>query len=139
MRTIYDLMVGVARKLSKKAVIVRIRKPATKGADGECHADQSGNVIIDVSPDFSDPTMLYIFLHEVAHAKNDRFLRSNVWELSEQSVSDDPGIRTAGYDLKEGRAEKVAREWIAYAEKNANPEFDYFEGCLLALYRKGDK
>ena len=133
MRTVYDLMAAVARKLANKNVLVRMRKPASKGAAGECHADQLGRLIIDVSPGLDDQAMLYVFLHEVAHAKNDRFAWSNVWECPEASLGDHPSEKTESYRKDEDRADTLARRWIDFGKCHADPLLGDFEGPLWVL------
>jgi len=127
MRTLYDLMVHVAQHLSgKKNLTIRLRKP--HGTQGTCRKDSSGVLTIDIEPELEEKRFMYVFLHEVAHARFERFkaMELEVSELVEVEL-------TPKREFQEVRADKVAKAWLQYAEQNRDLSFSYQEGCLWSL------
>jgi len=126
LKTVYDLMSKVAQNLAEKPVKVRLQH--NEGYEGLCRKDSSGLLTIDIEPQLSDKRMLFVFLHEVSHAKKDNILPMEL-EVSDK-IED---TKTRLYNIKEAEADKQAEAWLRYAEANRNQEHDYFEGCLWTL------
>ena len=132
MRTVYELMVAVAVHLAEKPVKLRFQH--NKGAYGVCRADETGLTTIDIEPEIQfleERKFLSVFLHEIAHAKNDYYIPMKL-ELSDIK----PVSNSNNYKRKESRADIQAEKWLSYAEKNRKEEFSYFEGCLWTLLEK---
>lgn len=130
MRTVFELMVEVACKLAQKPV--RLRFQHNEGFKGLCRTDNKGLTTIDIEPEhfsWSERELLRIFLHEVSHAKHDKFIPVEL-EVSDRI----PVSMTSSYNLKETRADKQASTWLKYAEENRDMKQPYFEGCLWSLY-----
>jgi hypothetical protein len=130
MKTVFDLMTHVACKLSGKNVRVRLKVPATVGCAGECHADESGRVVIDIKPGLDDETMLFVFAHECAHAKLHTFKPSNLH--SQMSGTAVPNENDLGNQVREMTADELANWWVKYAKSKA----DNFEDWLWALVER---
>ena len=129
MRTVFELMWEVANKLAKKPV--RIRFQHNEGFAGLCRADNLGRVTIDIEPTlqfYDNEELLRVLLHEISHAKYDKFIPMKL-EVSDRI----PVSRTTAYNLKEIRADTQAEAWLKYAEKNRDKNLEYFEGCLWSL------
>lgn len=141
--TFINLMQAVGQHLSGKAVIIRDRIPGTEGLLGEIHKDLEGNLIIDISPEIpTDDKRLDVFLHEVAHAKHHRYLRSDLFKARPGSVKAEARDRVEW--MKEGDAEKSAKEWRKYALAHADDRMmaiNPFVAELTALlyYHEGTK
>jgi len=129
MKTVYDLMSEVACKLAGKPV--RVRFEHNKGCYGLCRADSSGLLIIDLEPElqFYEEKFLRVFLHEISHAKNHKFIPMEL-EVSDRIEV----VRDKVYNLREAQADKQAEKWLQFAEKNRDKTKPYFEGCLWSLY-----
>jgi len=129
MKTVYDLMLAVARHLTGKEVRVRMTKP--EDSDGLCWTDEERGLTIDISPYLSDETLAYVFIHEMAHAKlhNFRPVAEAVMRATQESEEEDSYIR------REVEADSQALAWLRYAGKYRNKSLDYFEGMLWALLR----
>jgi len=134
LRTQYDLMNACAEKLANKPVLIRLKKPATKGNTGECHRSPGGMIIIDIRPGLSNNDLLFVYCHEVAHAKLHNFARSKTYEKQPESLQ--PDIRTKVYNIHEDQAETQAAEWLRYAKENRDPTLPFLEGALFSLYNR---
>lgn len=130
LKTLYDLMAATASHLAGKPVMVRLQKPATKGMDGECHADERGRVVIDIKPDLDNDRFIYVYCHEVSHARLHTFKPSTVNKAGAGTLAPLPVTRS--YQLHEDQADTQAAAWIAYAKANAKPYYD-LEQALWAL------
>ena len=129
MRTVYELMVAVAEHLAEKPVKLRFQH--NKGFKGLCRADISGMLVIDLEPElqFTDiKEFLRVFLHEISHAKNHKFIPMELEVSSNIEVVED-NI----YNRREAEADTEAQQWLNHAEQNRNKNLDYFEGCLFSL------
>jgi len=129
LRTVFDLMQKVSSKLAHKPV--RVRFQHNEGFKGLCRTDSSGIVTIDLEPElqfYDTKEFLRVFLHEIAHAKNDNFKPIKL-EVSDRI----PVSRSTAYNQKETRADKQAETWLKYAEENRENNLEYFEGCLWSL------
>lgn len=141
--TYINLLQAVGQRLAGKAMIIRERIPGTQGLLGEIHRNLEGTLIIDISPDIpTDKKRLDVFLHEVAHAKHHRYLRSDYYKAKPGTVKHEKLNRV---ELsKEDTAEKSAKEWRDYALSNADKRLmtiDPFIAELIALltYSEGKK
>ena len=126
MRTVYDLMCDVARHLTGKVVRVRMVRP--DDADGMAWCDELGRLTIDISPDLSDETMLYVFLHELGHIRHQKFIPS-----SEAVVRSSPILTTASQKVREDQADTQAKVWIEYGRRHRDLSLPDYEGILTAL------
>ena len=129
MRTIFDLMHEVAKKLAGKPVQFRFKHK--KGFYGLCRLDSSGLTVIDLEPalQFNEVELLEIFLHETAHALLDTFIPLSL-EFSDKAIID---TKSSEYHSSELRADTQAEAWLQYAEENRDRSFSYLEGCLYSL------
>jgi len=134
MRTLYDLLAATSTKLAGQPVTVRLQQPATKGMTGECHRSEGGRLIIDIKPDLSDETFLYVWAHETAHAKLHEFARSTVHKHKAGTLK--PSEKTTNYLTHEDQADTLAKRWISYGQDHADPNLGDLEGPLWALYQK---
>lgn len=129
------LMNVVGERLAGKPVKVRERAPATEGLLGEIHRDPAGQLIIDLNPKIpSDGKRLDVYLHEIAHAKHHRYLRSDHYQAAPGSVKREP--LDYGDRFKETEAEKTAGIWREFALSHAEPrlaEIRPFIAGLIAL------
>jgi len=134
-QTKIDLINLVANRLTGKQAKIRNQSPATIGNIGEIHCSPEGQLIIDISPDIrGDQKLLHVVLHEIAHAKHHRFLRSN-------QVDQQPGTIVNkrlnwGDQLREDTAEAQVAEWEAWGKANANQELykiTPFVAVMIAL------
>jgi Zn-dependent peptidase ImmA (M78 family) len=124
------LMTQTAHKLTGKNVRVRLKIPATRGCVGECHADENGRVIIDISPNLDDETMLYVFAHECAHAFLHTFKPSNLHsQMPGSAVPNENNLKSQVLELT---ADELANDWVNYAKSNG----DDFEDWLCALLER---
>lgn len=132
MQTEYTLMARVARHLARELVIVRLTKP--EGQDGLCWRDDRGRLRVDVNPGLSDETMLYVFLHELSHARLDNFR-----PVTEAVMEATPLSKTPIQSFREDRADKQAKAWLDYGMRHRDRSLEDFPGCLLALldYKDG--
>jgi len=132
MRTVYDLMSKVACKLARKPIKVRFKH--NEGFKGVCRTDSSGIITIDLEPELqftNEHEFLRVFLHEISHAKNHKFIPMQL-EVSDRIEV----FQDKVYNLREAQADNEAENWLKYAEANrdiAQPYFD-FEGCLWSLF-----
>ena len=128
MRKHYELIAEVACKLAGKVVQVRFKH--NKGFYGLCRADSSGMVTIDIEPELQlhSEKFLEIFLHEVAHAKFEKFQPLS-FEISDSI----PVQKNEQFHIQETRAELQAEVWKWYAEEHRDNNLDYVEGCLRKL------
>lgn len=118
-KTYIDLMCAVGQHLAGKKLIVRDRIPGTEGRLGEIHRDLEGTLIIDISPNIStDKKRLDVFLHEVAHAKHHRYLKTNYHKTKPGTVKRES--LDYGDQLREVTAEESAKEWRDYALSHAD-------------------
>jgi len=129
LRTVYELMVEVACKLSRKQV--RLRFQHNEGFKGLCRTDSSGKTIIDLEPELQQyqKEFLRVFLHEISHAKNHKFIPMEL-EVSDRIEV----VRDKVYNLREAQADTEAETWLKYAEQNRDIMQPYFEGCLWSLF-----
>ena len=129
MKTVYDLMSKVAVQLAGKPVKVRFQHNA--GYKGLCRTDSSGLNVIDLEPELqfqNEQEFLRVFLHEISHAKNHKFIPMELEVSDKVEVIEDKV-----YNLREFQADTEAQAWLRYAEKNRNNNLPYFEGCLYSL------
>ena len=123
MKTVYDLMREVACKLAGKPV--RLRFHHNEGAYGICRADSSGITTIDIEPELqfsSEHEFLEVFLHEISHAKNHKYIPM------ELEVSDRIEVKKdKAYNMREAQADSESEAWLKYAEQNRNKEEPYFQ------------
>jgi len=126
METEYDVMVAAARHLAREPVIVRLTKP--EGLDGLCWRDDKGRLRVDVNPYLEDEVMLYVFLHELSHARHDYF-----YPVAETVMEATPLSKTPIQDFREDRADRQAKAWLDYGMKHRDRSLEDFPGCLLAL------
>jgi hypothetical protein len=132
MKTVYELMVSVARHLSGKSVRVRMTKP--EGSDGLCWMDEERWLTIDISPYLDDETIAYILMHEISHAKHHNFI-----PVTEAVMLATPVDREdACHKSRETEADSQALVWLKYAEKHRDRSLDYLEGMLWALLNYQD-
>jgi hypothetical protein len=103
MKTVCDLMAEVAIHLSGKADRVRVTKP--EAFDGLCWRDEAERLTIDVSPDLSDKDMMYVFLHDLSHAKHHSYK-----PVTEAVMDSLPGAPS--YQSRESQADKQAYTWL---------------------------
>jgi len=130
LRTVYDLMSKVACKLSGKPVRVRFKH--NEGFKGVCRTDTSGIVTIDLEPELqfiNEHEFLRVFLHEISHAKNHKFIAMQL-EVSDRIEE----VQDKAYNLREAQADTEAETWLQYAEANRDIVQPYFEGCLWSLF-----
>ena len=130
-RTMHALAQAVVNKLAGQPVRLRWQVPATKGMTGECHRDETGQLVIDVSPGLKDNTTLYVLLHETAHARNDDYIPSTVNKAGAGTLA--PSPNTVLYQLDEIDADNTARRWMEYAKAHADPSLGDLEGPLWVL------
>jgi len=126
MRTVYDLMCETAYHLTGKMVRVRLSRPDQ--CDGMAWCDELGRLTIDVSPDLSDETMMYVYLHELAHIRHHSFIP--LPEKVVQSISED---MSTSYQIRETQADDQAKTWMEYGKRYRDHNLPYFEGVLDAL------
>jgi hypothetical protein len=128
MKHLENTLTFIAFKLAEKPVKLRFKH--NSGVYGLCRADSSGLVTIDIEPELQnyEKKFLEIFLHEVAHAKNDKFIPMEL-ELSDSI----PLTKDTDFEHRETTAEKQAEEWLQYAETHRKTNLDYLTGCLLTL------
>lgn len=132
MQTLYDLMLKVAQHLTGKRPALRYREPIYKGNIACVQVDETGRPVIDISPILNgDERELRIFLHELAHIRLHKFMRSNV-EQPPQSVQINE--QPVAHASREKQADDLALRWLDYGRKHQPggviPEF---EGILWAL------
>jgi len=127
--TVYELMLETAKKLSRKNLVLRFQH--NEGFKGLCRTDNNGYVVIDMEPELQryEQEFLRVFLHEISHAKNHKFIPMEL-EASDKI----PILEDKVYNLREIQADTEAEDWLKYAEKNRNSELPYFESCLWSLY-----
>jgi len=120
------LILRVAHKLAGKPVRVRFREH--EGLYGCCRADNFGILTIDIEPGLAQELFLKVFLHELVHAKYDKFHNISL-EKTENSRAKENWFTS----LKELRAETIAELWFQRAEQNRDKTKPYLEGCLCSL------
>lgn len=120
------LILKVAYKLAGKPVRVRFKEH--EGLVGCCRADNFGIVTIDIQPGLTQEQFLRVFLHELVHAKFDKFYNISL-EKTDTARAKDNWYTS----LKELRAEVLAEVWLKRAEQNRDKTKPYFEGCLNSL------
>jgi len=128
-KTVYDLMCEVACHLAQKQLQLRFQH--NEGFKGLCRTDNSGLTVIDMDPDlqfWDEKEFLRVFLHEVSHALNHKFIPLDLQVSSKLEVIEDKV-----YNKREAQADKQASTWLKYAEQNRKAELPYFEGCLWTL------
>jgi len=126
MRTVYDLMCVVARHLTGKLVRVRMNRP--EGYDGLAWCDELGRLTIDVSPDLSEKTMMYVFLHELGHIRHHTYI-----PLPESVAMSSPVDTSASYMRREDEADAQAKVWMEYGRRHRDLSLPDYEGILTAL------
>lgn len=120
--SVEDLFSRVASHLAGRQATVRLRPPAVSHAMGQVYRTVSDAAVIDVNPNIcGDDTILFVFLHEVAHVKNDLgWMPKNAAHARPSgSVTVPPGARKTWSDGRpEKDADAMAERWKAYADKN---------------------
>jgi len=99
-----------------------------KDCDGLAWCDEAGHPTIDVSPDLRDKTMLWVFLHELAHIRHHSFI-----PLPEQVMSDAPEDTSPSYMRREDEADHQANVWLEYGKRFRDHNLPEFQGILDAL------
>ena len=134
-QTTLDLIGLVIPKLSGKQVMVRNQAPATIGCAGEIHRSLDDQLVIDISPNIKDDeNLLYVVLHETAHAKHHVFVRSNEFDQKPGTIHQTE--MTRGDWMIEDTAHKQADEWLRWGKLHANKrllKIAPFEAVMVAL------
>jgi hypothetical protein len=132
LRSEYDLMREVTWCLSGKAVRLRMIRPSD--TDGLTWCDELGRLTIDVDPDLDDEVMVYVLLHETAHA------RHHVFKPVTEKVMQASPLSTSLYQLvREDQADYQAKVWLKYGEDHRDWSMNYLQGVLTPLltYKDG--
>lgn len=141
MNTIADLYTEVARVLAGKDVILQFKRPVYKNLLGCASKNESGKLVIDLTPDLPGELSLKVFLHELAHIKLHarKYASSRIGSMASGSVKSggDPD------EKQEREADEFASHWLSYARlhlldhyKNSMSEEEAMLQALLHYYDK---
>lgn len=123
-KTMWELIRGVAEKLSGRKIILRMEIPeetVSQRVDGRVMRLNDNKAIMYLNPNTSEERLLYILCHEIAHAKLDFFSLAEV-SLTEATNKKQtrklPGFSRESRE--ENRADLLASRWYDYALKRGN-------------------
>lgn len=132
MKTLYDLMLDVARHLTGRDIELNFTNRKSLGALGCARTDFSGKSVIDLATD-AFPTCsgedCYLFLHELAHISLHKFKHTDTTRPPEPNPKINKPLET--------QADKLARTWerwaIQHAESSIKNGRSVLENRLTAL------
>lgn len=115
-----QMLERVASSLAGERVIVRVRAPVVAGGIGEALRDKDGQAFINLSPDLAGDKLLWVLCHESAHHKLGH-VRPSEYAHARSGAIRSPRVSAYIAGLpREDEADKLAREWLRYADDNAH-------------------
>jgi len=113
MNTMADLYSEVARVLTGSNVILQFKRPVYKNMLACVSKNESGKLVIDLTPDLPGEESLKVFLHELAHVK----LHSRKFASSRISSMASGSVKSGGAqdEKQEREAEEYSKHWLSYA------------------------
>lgn len=117
-----DLWTPTAAILAGRAVRVRWQQPVWDFALGAAYKTLDHTAIVDIYPDAAPETVFQLYLHELAHIRQDwqSMTPSDIWRSAPRSQSLPPVTRTALRALpREPAADNLAEQWQVYAARHA--------------------
>lgn len=131
-----QLVGKVASRLTGKACIIRQRLPYLRGIDALVQRDKlTGRPVIDINPALEEGLYLRYLLHELAHVAREwgSMAPTDYTTLPPASVTPTRQyITDQATRPEEGEAERLAGQWLEYAERRAG-KAGSLESKLTAL------
>jgi len=125
MNTMADLYSEVAHVLTGNDVILQFKRPVYKNMLACISKNESGKLVIDLTPDLPGELSLKVFLHELSHVKLHarKFARSRISAMASGSVKSGG----AQDEKQEREAEEYSSHWLSYARLHL---MDYWKNSM---------
>jgi len=136
--TLDELVNQMANHLAGRAVKIRWRDPVDANALAQTYKAPDGALIIDITPAVNDETRFSLLLHELAHARldGDWIGASTQHAKASGSLKRTDAERAAwSENLREKRADELAKAWLAFGQRYAPKHTGASEGWLIPVYK----
>jgi len=134
MNTMHDLLLETARHLLQEPVAILYNMPADARLLAHAQRSIKGIAVINMSPLIAgDDLATYIFLHECAHLKLQRFKHLPVKERPTMPDKG-TGYKREIYQKHENEADTLARHWLSWGRlHNKDGSLSQMEAVCTAL------